>query len=131
MNKRVIQRRAPQGGNYEVEIDFGRGSRANKMYAQLVSLMPAVKQALGEVGRGDYIRILANWQRGGRYRIADADSWILRLCDAEWRALSLGLRHEGTKGKSMYDWMLAHRVQEFPNGYKTQGTIESTPHGPL
>ncbi len=113
MTKQTVQTRAPQGGNYSVEIDFGRGSRANKMYAQLVALMPSVRQALAEVGRGDYVRILSDWQRGNRYRIAEAPHWIMELCDSEWRALSLGLRHEGTKGKSMYDWMIQHRVQDF------------------
>lgn len=90
------------------------------MYSNLAALMPAVKQALAEVGRGDYVRILNDWQKGLGYMIGrhqGAGCWIMVLVDAEWQALSLGLRHEGTKGKSMYDWMIAHRIQEFPNGY--------------
>ena len=102
-----IQRRAPQGDVTRVTIDLGNGSRAYTRWKQLDILMPLVKQAVRDAGQLSQARVLSDWQRGMGYRV-DRDPWTLEMDGGQWSALSLGLRHAGTKGQSMYWWFDKH-----------------------
>ena len=73
-------------------------------------MLPLVKQLLRDVGQPSKARDISDWQQMMGYRVdRAANHWRLEMDGEQWQALSLGLRHGGTKGSSMYDWMLNHR----------------------
>ncbi len=105
-----IQPRAPQDGITRVTIDLGTGSRAYTRWKELDAMLPLVKQLLRDVGQPSKARDISDWQQMMGYRVdRAANHWRLEMDGEQWQALSLGLRHGGTKGSSMYDWMLNHR----------------------
>lgn len=111
----MIKRRTPQGGLLKIEIDLGEGSRAYARWKMLDALMPALRQVLRDKGNADQARVLWDWQQGFGYRI-DRAPWTLTLDGAEWQALSRALRHQGTRGRSMYVWIGQHKSETYPNG---------------
>jgi len=119
----MIEHRAPPNRLSRVEIDFGSGSKAKRYYERLVSLMPLVKHTLEKLGNKDHADLLNSWQHTLGYRIAEAPHWIVE-CDAlVWQALSRGLRHQGTQGRTMYEWIQRNHTRYYDtrpwreNGY--------------
>jgi len=114
-----IQRRALQGALIGVEIDLGSGTRAYAAWKKLDALLPVVKQVLRKHNRKDMARLVADWQLSNDYRVDRLpQTWTMELDGLTWQALSSGLRHSGTKGQSMYSWLLSKRIGEFAGGDK-------------
>lgn len=113
MTHPLIQPRKPQSGVESVELELGTGSRAYSRWKVLDAIMPLVKQSLRDAGQASQARIIFEWQEGMGYRVdRQPETWTLRLSGEEWQALSLGLRHAGSTGRSMYQWLLLHRYTE-------------------
>ena len=105
---------APILGLITVEIDFGRGSRAYSRWMKLDALMTRVRRALRDNQQASQARILYDWQQGVGYRVDKCpESWIMECDGEQWQALSCGLRHLGTEGSSMYQWLVHHRLCTF------------------
>ena len=109
----MIEHRAPPNKLLRVEINFGRGIKAKRYYERLVSIMPLVKHTLDKLGNKDHADLLRLWQRTLRFRIAEAPHWIVELDALEWQALSRGLRHQGTQGRSLYEWIQRNHTRTY------------------
>lgn len=112
-----MESRRPQCGLLKVEIDFGSGSGAMRMWNKLDALMPAVKHLLLLEGQPGQWRILRDWQRSVYYRVPELkNSWVMELDGEQWAALSRGLRHLGPRGRSMMAWINNHSMNTYPDG---------------
>ena len=109
----MIEHRAPPNKLRRVEINFGSGTKAKRYYERLVSIMPLVKHTLDKLGNKDHADLLNLWQRTLRFRIAEAPHWTVELDAMEWQALSRGLRAQGTKGRSLYEWIQRNHTRTY------------------
>ncbi len=111
MNK--LQPRRPRKGLTKVEIDFGSGSRARTMWEQLHAILYTARNQLRARGNNSDARLLYDWQQTYQYKVVEAPHWIMELSGEEWQALSRGLRLAGTSGRSMYAWIMRHKVDTY------------------
>lgn len=109
----MIQSRCAQSGLVSVKIDFIGGSRALKMTTKLHALLRYAKGTLRALGNVEDARVISDWQRTHRYKIANTPHWIMDLDAREWQALSRGLRQIGQPGLSMLNWINAHKVSNY------------------
>ena len=109
----MIEQRTPPNKLLRVEINFGHGLKAKRYYERLVSLMPSIKSTLEKMGNKPHADLLHSWQRRATFRIAEAPHWTVELDALTWQALSRGLRHQGTPGRSLYEWIQRNHTRYY------------------